>query len=123
MEKKMKEKITVAVVGSRTFNDWDFFFTKMQELFIVADIKCIVSGGARGADKMAERFAEVFEIPTQIFKPRWDTYGKAAGFIRNEDIIDAADAVVAFWNGKSTGTKHSIGLAEKSNKTLYVVNV
>ena len=119
----MSERIKVAVVGSRTFNNFDLFLTKMQEIFIVADIEMIISGGARGADKMAERFAELFDIPIQVFRPDWGKHGKAAGFIRNKDIVENADVVIAFWDGSSHGTKHSMELAQKMNKWLYIVSL
>ncbi len=115
--------MNVAIVGSRTFNDWDFLLTKMQELIITTEIDCIVSGGAKGADKLGERFAKFFDIPMMIFKPDWDRYGKRAGYLRNKDIIDNADIVVAFWDCRSKGTLHSINLAKSSGKEVFVVQV
>jgi len=86
-------------------------------------IDAIVSGGAYGADALAERFAREKGIPTIIFKPDWDKYGKSAGFKRNILIVNEADVVVAFWDGFSKGTKNSIELAEKSKKPVIVMTI
>ena len=85
------------------------------------DISVIVSGGAQGADKLAERFAKKYNIPTTIFMAQWIKYGKSAGFIRNKEIIDTCDAVVAFWDEKSPGTKHSLTLAKQQNKPIKII--
>jgi hypothetical protein len=81
----------------------------------------IVSGGAKGADKLGEQFADEFRFKKLIFKPDWELFGKRAGFIRNEKIIQNADVVFAFWDGKSKGTAHSISLAEDYGKELYII--
>lgn len=90
-----------------------------------------VSGGAKGADSLGKRFctlynkhAQRYNLPDRIeiqeFIPDWDQYGKQAGFLRNEEIISAADVVLAFWNG-SNGTKHSIGLAKEQKKPTIII--
>ena len=103
----------LAVVGSRTFNDYDLLKNKLIQINERVPITLIISGGAHGADKLAEKWAAENKIETLIFLPDWKKYGKSAGFIRNKDIIQACDAVVAFWDGKSKGTKHMIQLAHK----------
>lgn len=84
-------------------------------------ITLIVSGGAKGADSLSERWARENRIELLIFLPEWDKYGKKAGYLRNEDIIKNSDAVVACWNGESKGTKHSIDLVKKYGKSCLVV--
>lgn len=84
-------------------------------------IVLIVSGGAQGADKLAEKFAEDNKIDKLIFKAEWDLYGPRAGMIRNEDIVKNSDVVIAFWDGKSKGTNNSIGHAKGMDKELHVV--
>jgi len=86
-------------------------------------IDCIISGGAFGADALAERFAREKGIPTIIFKPDWDQYGKPAAFKRNILIVNEADVVIVFWDGFSKGSKHTIDLAEKANKPVIVMTV
>lgn len=107
----------VSVVGSRDFDDYKLMRETLDEL----DIHLIVSGGAIGADQLAERYAEEENINTMVFLPDWNTYGKSAGFVRNRDIIFNGDAVVAFWDGESKGTLSSINLSRKMNKKLIII--
>jgi hypothetical protein len=109
----------VAVVGSRTFNDYNLLKETLDKLY--PKISLIVSGGAKGADSLAERYAQEEGIPTLVFKPEWKKYGKAAGFIRNKDIIMASETVVAFWDGVSKGTQNSMDHAKDLGKQLIVV--
>ena len=81
----------------------------------------IVSGGARGADKLGEIFAESNNCPLTIFLPDWDKYGNSAGIRRNADMVNYADACIVFWDGKSTGTKSTIKFAEKKGILLKVI--
>lgn len=118
----MKEKIKLAIVGSRTFNKADIFEDTLIKLEKEYDIIMVVSGGARGADSMGEYYANKNGIDKLIFKADWKTYGKRAGFIRNVDIIKNCDVCVAFWDGESHGTKHDIELCEQYNKKCYIVN-
>ena len=112
----------LAIVGSRTFTN----FKRLEEFAIenikISQITTVISGGAVGADKLAEEFAKKYDIPIQIFYPNWKKYGKIAGFIRNEKIIKNCDEVIALWDGMSRGTEHSIGLARKYGKLLYILH-
>lgn len=80
----------------------------------------IVSGGARGVDTAAEYEANVQAMQTMIFPADWERLGKRAGFERNKSIIAYADEVVAFWDGESKGTFHSIELARKKGIPVKV---
>ena len=114
----MPSKTKIAIVGSRDFAELD----KVRDYVNSLPLDCIiVSGGARGVDRVAEQTASVRGMQTIIFKPDWEKHGKAAGFIRNHDIIQAADSVVAFWDGTSKGTKNSIDLATKLNKPCTIL--
>ena len=108
----------LAVVGSRTFNDYDLL---KRSLEVIPNITEIVSGGAKGADSLAEKWAFEHAINITIFKPDWEKEGLAAGFIRNKLIVDHCDKVIAFWDGKSKGTAHSISLAEKAHKECIII--
>lgn len=110
----------LAIVGSRTFNDYNLLETTIKEHVDVSQITHIVSGGARGADKLGEVFAQKYNIQTIIYKPDWNKYGKGAGFVRNYDIINTADTVIAFWDGESKGTKHDIDIANETRKPLII---
>lgn len=109
----------LAIIGSRDFKDYE----KLSSILTPHKdkIKKVVSGGARGADKLGEVWAIENNIETEIFIPDWNKYGKKAGFIRNEDIIKNSTHVIAFWDGESRGTKHSMGLATKLSRKLKVV--
>ncbi|WQJ53354.1 MAG: GTP-binding domain protein [Wendovervirus sonii] len=112
----------VAIVGSRSFNDYDNLkdFIKMICIQNNIEIDTIVSGGARGADKLGEQYAKENGYDLTVFPAEWDKYGKRAGFIRNEYIIDACDVCIAFWDGKSHGTKHDIELCKIKDKPCYI---
>ena len=114
--------IKLAIIGSRDFEDFALLEREVLAHFDVADISLIVSGGARGADKLGEVFAKKYKIETLIFLPQWDVYGKSAGFRRNKDIVENADVVMAFWNG-SKGTAHIIKLAEESGKKVIIIKI
>jgi len=107
----------LAVVGSRIFKDYDRL---KRELDKFPKINVIVSGGAVGADLLAERYAEENNIETQVYYPYWEKYGKKAGFIRNRQIVDNCDSLIAFWDGESKGTKMSIDLAKAQNKLFLI---
>jgi hypothetical protein len=99
----------IAVIGSRKFND---YLLLKSELDKIPNIETIISGGAKGADILAEQYAIENNIELIVFKADWARYGRAAGPIRNKEIINASDYVVAFWDGKSKGTLSSINIAK-----------
>ena len=107
----------VAVVGSRDYPDWKAVREYVESL---PEGTTVVSGGARGVDSWAERAALACGLDTRIFPADWDQFGKRAGFMRNEMIVECADLVVAFWDGQSKGTLHSINLAKRLGKPVEV---
>mgnify|MGYP001793992311 CR=1 FL=1 len=108
----------VAVVGSRSFNDPSLLAKTLDR--IKPDM--IVSGGAIGADSMAKDYAIDKGIEWDEIKPDYKKYPRrAAPVIRNQLIVDAADKVVAFWDGKSPGTKDAIFKADSSGKVVNIV--
>ena len=116
----------IAIVGSRKFKDKKFVKDTVGKYF---DIEyTFISGGAHGVDSWAEETIDemnkiinpVYLIKKNIYLPNWNKYGKRAGFIRNELIVNEADKVVAFWDGISKGTKHSINLAIKAGKPIDI---
>jgi hypothetical protein len=102
--------MNVGVVGTRTFTNYNLLKTELDK---INNIDLIVSGGATGTDKLAERYASEHNIPIKVFKADWNKYGKAAGSIRNKKIINNSNYVIAFWNGKSRGTLNSINLTKQ----------
>lgn len=81
----------------------------------------VVSGGASGVDSFAEALARGKGLQTVVFPALWGTYGKRAGAIRNRQIVEASDRIVAFWDGKSKGTKISIDIAKELKKPCEIV--
>lgn len=112
----------IAIIGSRSFNDYNILEATLNTYKEQGNIEysLMVSGGAKGADSLGELYAKNNNIPVKLFIPDWNLHGKKAGFLRNVDIINMADVVFAFWNGVSKGTKHSIDLAEKQGKPVYI---
>lgn len=108
----------VGVIGSRSFNDYDLLQSELRK---ITEITCIVSGGAQGADILAERYARQNRIPTQIFYPDWQKFGKRAGFLRNSDIVRNSELIIAFWNGESNGTRDSIRKAKDLGIPVTVI--
>lgn len=113
------KKFKLAIIGGRDFDDVDLLNDEISKH--IKNITLIVSGGARGADSLGEQFAIDNDIDTLIFKPEWDKYGRGAAFIRNKTIIENCDKVIAFWDGKSKGTKNSIDIAIKLGKTVKII--
>jgi len=110
----------VAIVGSRDYPHLNEVETYVRhKLAPVA--ATLVSGGARGVDSVAEREARKLGLQCFIFRADWELHGKSAGYIRNHDIVANCDRLVAFWDGESKGTKHSIDLALEMKKTLEVI--
>ena len=104
--------MNLAIVGSRTFNDWILFELEVSKLIKqYPEINTIISGGAKGADKLAEKYAKNYKLKKIIHYPEWDVWGNSAGMIRNKKIIKDADILIAFWDGKSSGTENVIRLA------------
>lgn len=113
----------LAIVGSRTFNDYCLLRTYASYITIKSpsSLVTIISGGAKGADGLAEQYANAYGYNTEIFKPDWNRYGKAAGFLRNGTIVANCDMVLAFWDGKSQGTADTIARAKKAKKPTFIV--
>jgi len=107
-----KDGVIVAVVGSRSMADYAKVTRCLDKIPCIVGI---VSGGARGADSLGARYANEHSLQLKEHIPDWNKYGKSAGFRRNHRIISDADYVVAFWDGMSKGTAHSIQLTIDSD--------
>ncbi len=115
----------LAIVGSRDFTDYKLLTKVVNETLQEWNIKYselihIVSGGAKGADALAAKFAAQHDIPLREYLPDWDAHGKAAGPIRNKAIIADATHVIAFPSTTGKGTQNSISLAKKAALPLHV---
>ena len=127
----MKE-LRIIIAGSRDFNDYELLKKSAIEIItkktMLPDLTRIVSGGARGADTLGERFANEMGLEISRFIPDWDGLGKRAGYVRNAEMAkfavedDNDGMLIAFWDGQSRGTKHMIDLANKYGLEVHVVN-
>lgn len=103
----------IAVIGSRAYPDLGAVTAYVRSL--PADT-VILSGGAPGVDTSAASAAHQSKLRYTIFRADWATYGRAAGPIRNEQLVSEADRVVAFWDGQSPGTRNALSIAERLGK-------
>lgn len=110
----------LAVVGSRNFLDYSWLEHCLLKNFSVEDIEAVVSGGARGADALAARFADVYNLPLLVLPADWKKHGRMAGPLRNTEIVRCADTVVAFWDGASRGTRDAIEKARLAGKQVMI---
>ena len=115
----------VIIAGSRSFND--YVLLREQCLSILQEKMrthrvIIVSGHARGADSLGERFANEFRLPFELHPAKWRLLGKAAGMVRNAEMAKCSDALIAFWDGESRGTRHMISFARKRGLKGSVIN-
>jgi predicted Rossmann fold nucleotide-binding protein DprA/Smf involved in DNA uptake len=121
-----RDTFRVIVAGSRSFNDYatlqmvcDNLLAKKKQTHNIV----VISGTARGADTLGEQYAHERGYAVEEFPADWQQYGKAAGPIRNRQIADIADAVIAFWDGHSTGTKDMITEAKKKGLAVRIYNI
>ena len=113
----------LAIVGSRSFTDYI-----LLEKSVPASTTEIISGGAKGADSLAAEYAKNNETPLTVCLPKFKTdktikYHPRWYLERNQTIIDKADKVLAFWDGKSKGTKFTIDYARKTNKPVKIIHI
>lgn len=104
----------VAIIGSRGLSVEDF------SPYLPKEVTEIVSGGARGIDQCARRYAQAHGLKLTEFLPDYEQFGRGAPLRRNLTIIDYADQVLAFWDGESRGTRFVIENCKKQGKPLRV---
>lgn len=111
------------IAGGRDFNDYILAYRTLDNL--LSNTPCenivILCGKARGGDTVGEQYALDHGIKIEYYIPDWDGIGKKAGIIRNMEMGDSATHLVAFWDGKSKGTKHMIDYATKKGLQVRVI--
>lgn len=114
----------VVIAGSRDFKDYSLCKAVMDVwIGMYGYPNAIISGCARGADKIGEWWAKEFETEVMRFPADWEAHGKAAGYRRNVEMARECDGAVVFWDGESKGTKHMIDILEKQFKDKVVLVV
>lgn len=113
----------IIIAGSRDFSDYKLLCESLDELIAGFGENAIefVSGTCRGADRLGERYAKEKGFPVKRFPANWGTYGKRAGVLRNAQMADYADTLIAFWDGMSRGTKNMISEAGRKHLKVFVV--
>lgn len=106
----------VLVCGSRTFEDTDLLYNTLDRLHKVNPFDVIIEGDAKGADRMAGYWARKNKVDNLKFPAQWDKYGRAAGPIRNQQMLDEGkpDVVIAFPVGEARGTRHMMKIAKEA---------
>lgn len=110
----------VIIAGGRDFRDYPTLCKVCDHVLSKSDDIEIISGTANGADSLGEKYAKERGYTLKQFPADWDEFGKAAGYIRNDEMAKYGDALIAFWDGKSKGTGHMIDLAKKRNLKVKI---
>jgi len=92
-----------AIIGSRNIQEYD-----LDQALEGLRVTAIVSGGAAGVDTLAAKYAAANDLPLQIFRADWKQYGLKAGLLRNKQIVEACEQLVAIWDGYSKGTATTV---------------
>lgn len=119
-----KKHFKVIIAGTRSFDDYSLLCRKCDEILLKkaqTHSIVIISGTAKGADSLGERYACERGYTIQRFPADWKTSGKAAGVIRNAEMAKAADALICFWDGKSRGTYNMISQAKRNSLDTRII--
>ena len=118
------DNFKVIIAGSRGFSNYKLLREQCNKFLREkrkANNIIIVSGHARGADALGEKYAQDEGFALEIYPAQWKKLGKQAGYRRNEQMAEVADALIAFWDGSSRGTKHMIDIMNEKNLLVRVV--
>lgn len=121
-------KYNIIIAGSRNFTDYEIVKKSLKNFLLfkqTTDKPTIICGMARGADMLGYRLAKEFKLSLKEFPADWTSYGRSAGYIRNEQMAKYAyehgnGVLFAFWDSKSKGTKLMIKLANKYNLEIHI---
>jgi hypothetical protein len=120
---KKEKGMKLIIAGSRTFDNYELLCEIMDRVVNNVDVVTeVVCGGATGADSLGKRWADENSVPVKFMLADWTAHGKAAGPIRNAAMGEYADALLAFWDGKSPGTKNMIKCMKLEEKPYKIIN-
>lgn len=112
----------IIIAGSRSFDNYEKLESTMDDLVKDLSEVTILSGCARGADQLGIEWAIKRGYNVERYPADWQKHGKSAGILRNVEMADNANALVAFWDGESRGTLHMIGIAKRKGLHVHVEN-
>lgn len=117
--------IKLIIAGGRDFNDYPLLQLETRKFLVEHNFNpkelIIVSGNAKGADMLGERFAHQYKFNLQIFPADWNQFGKSAGPIRNEEMAKFGTHLLLFWDGQSRGSKNMLENAQKYELTYKII--
>lgn len=116
----------IIIAGGRDFNNYELLDKEVTSIVnsmmsVPMDSIEFVSGGAKGADSLGEKYAKANNFKLRIFPANWDKHGKAAGPIRNRDMAEYADMLIVFWDGRSRGTRSMIREAKHRDLEVHII--
>lgn len=111
----------VIIAGSRTINNYSLVEQAVEESGL--EITEVVSGMASGIDMLGVMWATNNNVDYAEFPADWKKYGKSAGFIRNREMADYADALICVWDGVSRGSKNMISIATSLDMPVYIKQI
>ena len=115
----------VIVAGGRDFDNYEFLKEKLDETFeSLGDLDAhpieIISGMADGADILGIKYAKEHKLTMVLYPANWKKYPRRGGILRNMNMLVTATHLVAFWDGKSHGTKHMIEIAKEKGIPVWI---
>lgn len=112
----------IIIAGGRDFDNYLLLRDNLNSLLRskLPSVQ-IVSGMAKGVDTLAIQYAKEYNLSLKLFPANWDKYGKSAGYKRNIEMANYADALVAFWDSKSKGTAHMISTANIKQLAVQII--
>ena len=106
------------IAGSRDITDYDIVVQAINNCgWNISEVVC---GMAKGVDTLGKEYAQKHNLPIHYFPADWNKHGKTAGIIRNRQMAENSEALIAVWDGESRGTKNMIDTAKKLNLIVYV---
>jgi hypothetical protein len=108
----------LVIAGTRTFNNYNYLCTVIDDFLQYNNVEEIVSGGSVGADTLAEKYALEKNLPFKLFNAKWKELGRKAGPIRNIQMAEYGDFLITFWDGQSRGTEHMMNSMRERNKVV-----
>ena len=120
LEQRKDNAMRVIIAGSRTIRDYAKVCDAVQRSGFA--ISRVVSGMAGGVDMLAVRYALEHDLPCDPFPAQWKQWGRQAGYRRNEQMAQHADALIAIWDGHSPGTRHMIEVAKARGLPVFFIS-